>query len=107
MSKCLIRVSIPSAFACLISPLLSAYVLLVSVSAGDDFGLCWLPQLLISSKSWRNQSASRLASVNAAYSASFADRAMRVCFLDDHEIAALPGINTYPPIDLLSKDFAQ
>ena len=53
----------------------------------------------MSSKSCRDQSASRLTSVNAVYSASFVDRATRVCFLDDHDITAFPSMKTYPPID--------
>ena len=109
MSKCLVRAVIPLVLACLIAPWLSVYIMVVLISAGGDSELCWLPRLLISSKpeSWRNQSASRLVSVNAVYLASFIDRAMRVCFLDDHEIAALPSVNTYPPIDFLFWDFAQ
>lgn len=67
MSKCLVRAVIPLVLACLIAPWLSVYMMVVLVSAGGDSELCWLPRLLISSKSWRNQSASRLASVNAVY----------------------------------------
>src|SRR5690349_3450082 len=80
--------------ACAIVPSLSSYMLM-GVFVGRNPGE-------ISLTSPRMKTASRQASASAPSSALFEERAIKPCFLDDHDTRQLPIKNKKAPVDFLS-----